>query len=40
MTTKEIMDVIHSEDPGRNEPRVMTHEDEEKAAIISFEIKA
>ena len=40
MTTKEIMDVIHSEDPGWNELRVMTHEDEKKAAIISFEIKA
>ena len=39
MTAKEIMDVIYSEDPGWNEPWDMTCEDEERVAILSFEIK-
>ena len=40
MTTKEIMDIIYTEDPGWNEPRDLSPEDEERAAVIRFEIKA
>ena len=40
MKTKEIMDIIYTEDPGWNEPRDLSLADEERGAVIRFEIEA